>query len=296
MVTRISHHLTVEPHGEESELGLTLTISNARDEVAHILTNEGLRLIPALDPSAPYTSRLSARSALYTDLNILLATREAPLSSSFRSLVIDENRLVRKSVAARQKMWKELKSRYILDIEHPLFVAFLKEWRRCRSEAERGLTTYILLSLNDRLVADLGTNWLFPLLRRAPAELRVADIRGFIDGAAKKHTEVRSWSDQTRTAVAQKYAASIRDFGLAKGRVNKVTVRPALYGAPVRLLVRILRLVSVHPLDLVCAPIFRLLALDGPEVIKALGELNRTDALSFRIQGDIVELNIEEEA
>ena len=112
----------------------------------------------------------------------------------------------------------------------------------------------------------------------------------------KKHIEVRSWSDQTRTAVAQKYAASIRDFGLAQGRVNKVTVRPALYGAPVRLLVRILRLVGVRPLDLVCAPIFRLLALDGPEVIEALGELNRTDALSFRIQGDIVELNIEEKA
>lgn len=264
-------------------------------EVAHVLTDECPGLIPALDPSAPYTSRLSARSALYTDLHVLLEARETPLSSSFRSLVIDENRLVRKSVAARQKTWQELKSRYIMDTKHPLFAAFLKEWRRCRSEAERGLTTYILLSLNDRLVADLGTNWLFPLLRRAPAELRVADIRGFIDGAAKTHVEVRSWSDQTRTAVAQKYAASIRDFGLAKGTVNKTTIRPALYGAPVRLLVRTLRLVGVRPLDLIRAPIFRLLALDGPEVIEALGELNRADALSFRIQSDILELNIEEE-
>ena len=61
-----------------------------------------------------------------------------------------------------------------------------------------------------------------------------------------------------------------------------------------RLLVRALRLVGVRPLDLVRAPIFRLLALEGPEVIEALGELNRIDALRFRIQGDIVELNIEE--
>ena len=261
-----------------------------------VVTGEGPGLIPALDPSAPYTSRLSARSALYTDLHVLMDAGETPPSSSFRSLVIDENRLFRKSTAARQKTWQELKSRYILDTEHPLFAAFLKEWGRSRSEAERGLTTYILLSLNDRLVADLGTHWLFPLLRRAPAELRVADIRGFIDGAANKHVEVRSWSDQTRTAVAQKYAASIRDFGLAKGTVKKVTIRPALYGAPVRLLVRILRLVGLRPLELIRAPIFRLLALDGPEVIEALGELNRADALSFRIQGDIVELNIDEEA
>lgn len=266
-------------------------------EVAHMLTDEGPGLIPALDPGAPYTSRLSARSALYTDLQVLLDTKCVPLSSSaYRSHVIDENCLARRSAAARQKMWKELKSRYILDTQHPLFAAFLKEWRRCGSDPEYGLTAYVLLALNDRLVADLGTTWLFPLLRRAPAALRVADVRGFIDRAVKKHAEVASWSDQTRTAVAQKYAASIRDFGLARGTVNKVTTRPALYGAPVRLLVRALRLVGVRPLDLVRAPIFRLLALDGHEVIEALGELNRVDALRFRMQGDIVELDIEEVA
>ena len=259
--------------------------------------DESLRLVPALDPSAPYTSRLSARSAMYTDLHVLLDTKCAPSSqSTYRSLVIDENCLARKSAAARQKMWKELKSRYILDTEHPLFVAFQKEWRRCSSEPERALTAYILLALNDRLVADLGTNWLLPLLRRAPAELRVADVRGFIDRAAKKHAEIRSWSDHTCTAVAQKYAASIRDFGLARGVVKKITIRPALYAAPVRLLIHALRLVGVRPLDQIRAPIFRLLSLESSEVIQALGELNRTDAIRFRIQGNIVELDIEEVA
>ena len=63
-----------------------------------------------------------------------------------------------------------------------------------------------------------------------------------------------------------------------------------------RLLIRVMRLVGVRPLDLVRARIFRLLALDGPEVIDAFGELNRADDLSFRMQGDIVELGIEEEA
>ncbi len=51
-------------------------------EVAHMLTDEGPGLIPALDPSAPYTSRLSARSALYTDLHVLLDMKCAPLSSA----------------------------------------------------------------------------------------------------------------------------------------------------------------------------------------------------------------------
>ena len=253
--------------------------------------------VRALEPSAPYFSRLSARSALYSDLRVLLDTTREPLTSSaYRALVIDDNCVARKSAAARRKIWQELKARYILDAGHPLFAAFLREWRRCRAEPERGLTAYVLLALHDRLVADLGIQWLFPLLRRAPAELRVADVLGFLDRAARQRAEVAAWSDHTRTAVAQKYAASLRDFGLARGTVRKVTVRPALYGAPVRLLVRALRLVGVRPLDLLRAPIFRLLAIDEHEVVDAFGELNRLDAIRFRMQADVVELDIEEVA
>ncbi|MCK5795605.1 MAG: DUF1819 family protein, partial [Deltaproteobacteria bacterium] len=242
------------------------------------------------DPRAPYTSRLSACSALYTDLHVLMDTKRDS-SSSYRTLVIDENRLARKSAAARQKIWKELKPRYLLNEDHPVFAAFLREWRRCGSESERGLTAYILLALNDRLVADLGVQWLCPRLRRAPAELRVSDVLGFIKTAAS-HPEVAEWSDNTRTAVAQKYCASIRDFGLARGTVRKHTVRPALYGAPIRLLVQALRLVGTRDLDIVRAPIFKLLSLEGAEVIEAFGELNRQGAIFFRMQGDIVELDI----
>lgn len=86
-------------------------------------------LVPALDLTARYSSRLSARSALYTDLRLLLdGLNEALPSVGYRSLVIGENRLARSSVSARQKVWKELKSRYLLDRDHPLFDAFWAEW------------------------------------------------------------------------------------------------------------------------------------------------------------------------
>ncbi len=248
---------------------------------------------PGLDPAAPYFSRLSARSALYADLHQLLDARHDVLSmADYRALVIEANVLARSSSSGRGKLWKELKGRYRLDAEDQLFLAFWTEWRRCASDAEKGLTAYVLLALNDRLVADLGTEWLFPLLRRAPADIRVADILAFISRAEAAHPEVRSWSAETRLAVAQKYAASVRDFGLAKGTSRKTTIRPALYASPVRLLVQALRLAGVRPLDLVRAPIFRLLALNGSEVIGALGELNSAGALRFRMQGDVVELDV----
>jgi len=255
----------------------------------------GQAQVPGLDLAAPYASRLSARSALFTELHLLLDGQHAALSSAqYRALVITENRLSRTSASARIKLWEELKARYRLDGGDPVFAAFWAEWQRCASEAERGLTAYVLLALNDRLVADLGTELLFPLLRRAPAELRVTDVRAFIERSRKAHPEVGGWSEETRLAVAQKYCASIRDFGLAKGTARKRTVRPALHGSPTRLLVRAHRLTGVAPLDLVHAPAFRLLGLDGTEVIEALGELNRTGALRFRMQGDIVELDVAE--
>ena len=101
--------------------------------------------VRALEASSLYSARLSARSALYADLHVLLDTTCEPLSSAaYRSRAVDENCVARKSVAARGKIWEELKKRYILDAGHPLFAAFLQEWRRCRSEPERGLTAYVL--------------------------------------------------------------------------------------------------------------------------------------------------------
>ena len=254
-----------------------------------------LLIVPALSQNAPYFSRLSARSALYTDFRLLLENRVNPLPcQDYRALVVEENCLSRASAAARQKIWEQLHSRYRLDSADPLFKLFCEEWRLCASEPERALTVYVLLALNDRLVADLGTELLYPLLRRAPAKLRVDDVRAFIKRSGNSHPETNTWSEKTIHRLAQHYCASIRDFGLAKGKLRKWTIRPALYGSPVRLLVRALRLADTTLIGLVQSPIFRLLAIDGTEVIDALGELNRLGALRFRMQGDVVELDLAE--
>src|SRR5437763_1976553 len=129
------------------------------------ISNGEHAIVPGLSAGAPYSSRLSARSALYTELHQLLDAERCALSSpEYRHRVVDENRLAKPSTSARAKLWKELKARYRLDAEDPLFAAFWAEWKRCDSEAERSLTAYVLFALNDRLVADLGIEWLYPLL------------------------------------------------------------------------------------------------------------------------------------
>lgn len=251
-------------------------------------------IVPALDQQARYSSRLSARSALFTDLQILLDDRPGALTAeAYRKLVVDENCLSRPSTSARQKIWSELRKRYPLDSRHPLFREFWQEWRRCQSDQERLLTLYVFFASNDRLVADLGTNWLCSYLRRSPAELRLADLRAFIDRAGQTdHPEIRQWTESTRHKIAKHFLASARDAGLARGKTTKVSMRPALYGSPVRLVVRVLRLARANDMEIIQAPLFRLLALEGTEVIDALGELNQRGELRFRMQADVVELDL----
>ena len=69
--------------------------------------------VAGLDPAAPYSSRLSARSALFTELHQLLDGETKALTpAEYRCRVVDENRLSKPSKAAREKLWKELKARY----------------------------------------------------------------------------------------------------------------------------------------------------------------------------------------
>ncbi|MHB8875064.1 MAG: S16 family serine protease [Myxococcaceae bacterium] len=98
--------------------------------------------VPGLDAAAPYVSRRSTRSALFTELHLLLETERSPLSpAEYRARIVRENKLSRASASARSKLWQELKSRYRLDAADPLFAAFWPEWRRCATDAERGLAS-----------------------------------------------------------------------------------------------------------------------------------------------------------
>lgn len=251
-------------------------------------------LVPGLDTGAPYSSRLSARSALFTDLQLLLDDRAEPLTADeYRKLVLDQNCLSRGSTSARQKIWSELRKRYPLDRRNPLFHAFWQEWRRSQSEQERALTTYVAFAVNDRLATHIGTEWLCPYLRRAPAELRVEDLLAFLEYSGREnHPELLAWTESTKHKVAKHFLASVRDFGLAQGRAVKKSIRPALYGAPVRLVIRVLRMAGARDLEIISAPIFRLLSIEGAEIIESLGELNRQGQLRFRMQADVVELQV----
>lgn len=253
------------------------------------------RIAPASasEDAQRYVSRLATRAACYADLQALLAAVDGTVSrAEYRRRVLADNLLSRRTAAAREKAWKELAARYGLDDASPLFGAFLGEYRRASSEQERALTAYLLFALRDRLVCDLGTDWLFQYLRAAPAELRTADVLAFVRGRKRSHSEIGGWSASSCDNIASQYLSALKEFGLARGSRRKLSVRPAPGAAPVRFLLRAQRLAGAGDLAAVQSSRFRLLGLALDEVVELLFRLSARGCLRCRIQGDVVDLDL----
>jgi hypothetical protein len=249
--------------------------------------------LPALVERQPYVSRLATRAALYADLQALLAsTNEALARPEYRRRVLEDNVLSRRTRAAREKAWKELAARYGLDGTTPVFRAFLEEYGTATSERDRGLTAYLLFALHDRLVYDLGTDWLYEKLRAAPADLRTADVLAFISSRMSDHPEIKAWSPSSRENLVSHYLSALKEFGLARGAQRKRTARPSPGPAPSRFILRALLLAGANNQAAVQSQVFRLLALSLDETVALLFGLNAEGALRCRIEGDVVELDL----
>jgi hypothetical protein len=229
---------------------------------------------------------------LYAELQALLAVVREPVPrAEYRRQVIEENVLSRPGTAAREKAWKELAARYGIDGSSPLFRAYLEEYRRASSERDRSLTSYLLFALQDRLVCDLGTDWLYEYLRAAPAELRTIDVLAFLSSREAAHREIRGWSASSRGNIASHYLSALKEFGLARGAQRKTSVRSSPGPAPIRFLFRALLLAGASQQAAVQSPLLRLLGLTLDETVSLLFRLNADGALRCRIQGDVVELD-----
>jgi len=249
-------------------------------------------LVPGMVAAGRLLARLSSRSALASDFQLLMGRAPGTSRGDYRQAVLEENCLARSSTSARTKLYGELKGRYLLDDQHPLFAAFLAEWRLLEDDQDRMQLVYVLFALNDRTVAVTSCEWLFPHLRRSASELRVGDLESFYRSLGKQgHPEVSEWTVKTLTRVAQHYLASVRDFGFATGGTKKIAVRPSPRPASIRLILRALRLAGVSQFGIISHGFFQILGISPGEVVDALSVLNRQGSLRFRMQADVIELS-----
>lgn len=245
--------------------------------------------LPALNAESPCLARISTRSALYGDLSQLLITAKG--KTDYRRLVLEENVCLRKSASARQKLYQELKGRYLLDPSKPAFQIFSTEWIRSENEADRRLLAYVLFCLNDKTVYTISRVWLYPHLQRPGSVMGISELTNFLNQIAKSTApEVGKWTVKTLERVVQHYLASVRDFGFADGKQKKVSIQPSVGAAPTRLVVELLRLNGVSDKSIISHSAFRILGIGQAEVYDHLRSVHQQGGIHFRMQGDVIEL------
>jgi hypothetical protein len=239
----------------------------------------------------PILPRLSGAASMRHELEALLGAAPPDARPAvYRELVLDQNVTGKASASARLWVWKRVKLRYVLDPSVPAFRAFQACLQESPGTEQRGLLCFVMLARTDRLFRDVTLECVSPLLGQegyvvAPAAIHEAiERRGAASGA--------SWSATTLDRTAKHLMTSLKDFGVlvrsATKRIARLRPGPqvALFCA------RLARLEGLTDRQLLEARWFQLLGLEREQVADLLYSAARAGALLFRMQADVVELDL----
>ncbi len=204
--------------------------------------------------------------------------------------IVGQNILVKRTQAGRTKALSKLKRRYILDSDRHIFAGFCAAWRQSAESQQQGLLAYLLHGSQDGFLRLAATTWLGPYLSIEGQVLETADVERHIARMAEEDAQIAAWSAKTKLRVAQHLLTAIRDFGLARGRVKKVSVRPTIGPVVAWYAARLAMLQGLSPRDALTSDWFAMLGLELSGAVDALYRMAGKDLGRFRVEGQIVEL------
>ena len=239
----------------------------------------------------PYTARLAGAGSLRRELESLLeAALPEATPDMLRSLVLHSNVTGKASAAARLWVWKRLKLRYVLDPGICEYRVFVKAMRELSSPADRGLLCFLMFTRTDRLFREVTLQSVSPLLLQADTTIDPSTIEAAIN--ARAESEGLKWSTNTLNRAQSHLLAALKDFGILRGSLTKRTVIPRP-GHQVTVFASLLgRLQGLTDRQLLDSEWFSLLGLSRERTIELLYAAARAGALGFRMQADIVEVEL----
>lgn len=242
-----------------------------------------------LPDAQPITARLAAAGSRRAELEALLDAAAVVASvDELRHLVLDSNVTRKASAISRQKVWRQLRERYVLDWAVAEYRAFTQAMRATRNPNERGLLCLLMLARADCLFRELTLSCVSPLLARQGTAIDSAEVdRYLVDLCARGGL---SWTNETRVAIRRHALSALKDFGVLAGRVKKQTVRPRPGIETTLFAAQLARLEGLTDRQVLESRWFRLLGLSIDQVVELFYVANRQGALSFRMQAEVVEL------
>jgi hypothetical protein len=244
-----------------------------------------------LPDQQPFAARLSGAGSLRRELEALLAAAPANANpATYRKLVLEANACGKGSSAMRMWAWQRLRVRYLLDPSLAEFRAFLAGMRDTRSPVDRGLLCFLMFARTDRLFRELSLRTVSPHLSAPGTVVRPEAVDRAV--ATIQRQRGLHWSKETVAGVRRHLLSALKDFGILEGAAEKRTSRLRPGPATAVFAVRLGRLEGLADRRLMASRWFRLLGLDEPGVVDLLYTATRERALTFRMQGGVVELSL----
>jgi hypothetical protein len=239
-----------------------------------------------------YSSDLSNKTALLIETERVLNEFAAKGSlEEIRTLVIEDNILLKQTRRTRHNTWKVIHARYFSGKDLPTIHILARVVTSPLPERDRHLILFYELAKSLPLVYDLTVDCLYTLYMEGRSSIDKTDVLAWLDRArADGHDEIGEWSPQTRNKVASNYLTIVRDFGLLEGTQRKVFTR--LY-VPLPSFVYVLYRLKDEGRStkaIVTSADFKLFLMDQRDVYLLLDEATRAGYVTFQRAGDVYDL------
>jgi len=167
-----------------------------------------------------YTSRIIKASALLPDTKLLLSNWNINQDVKANLLRVRQANIFGKASRSRiEDILRIFQHRYLSD--PPLLRALVILVQQNFRDEGLDRILYFQTLRADRLLLDVVTQVLAPRAQSGQQEITVHDIEEWIGEQIAAGKTIRAWNDETANRVAQGIMATLRDFGLLQGVINK---------------------------------------------------------------------------
>jgi len=238
---------------------------------------------------APYTTKIIKAGALLADTKTLLAHWDLDSSVQNNLQRIQHENIFGKASRSRvEDILRIFRQRYLTEEAVTRALVVLVKQRFPASALDRIL--YFHSAQSDRLLCDTVLEMLVPLKAKGITDVDADDIRHTLAKWVREGKTTSEWGENTILRVSQGLLATLRDFGVLAGAVNK-RIAPALL--PVHAFAYIMYFLKQHQpsgVKLIDLPDWKLFFLSPEGVERFLFEAHQTNLLEYHAAGTVTRL------
>jgi hypothetical protein len=239
---------------------------------------------------APYASKIIKAGALLADTQLLLAHWDLAATSQENLARIQQENLFGKTSRARvSDILAIFRQRYVAD---PHMLSALVTLARANvSSATLVPIYYFLAARADPLLRDATLEVIAPLAERGETTVRIETMERWLQEQVRNGRTQKPWSDPTITRIARGLLATLRDFGVLQGQVNKRIAPVYLPATAFAFVAFVLSHERRSGERVLHDPIWRLFLLSDSAVERHFLEAHQERLLDYNAAGRVVRID-----